>query len=141
MIYMLYTSNYGLKKPEDGDFGSNEDFNYNADVIDAKLKTLTDADTTNANNIAALKTIRTATITTTWSGTSAPYTQTVSVPGITASDTPIICPVYSTTNQTAVAQKKAWNLIGKIITNAGSITITCFEEKPVTAIPIQIKGV
>lgn len=138
---MLYTSNYGLKKPEDGDFGSNEDFNYNADAIDAKLKLLADADTTNVNNITALKTIRTATITTTWSGTSAPYTQTVSVAGITASDTPIICPVYSVDNATAVVQKEAWNLIGKIVTNNGSITVTCFGDKPVTAIPIQIKGV
>lgn len=85
--------------------------------------------------------VKTATISTTWIGTEAPYTQEVSVTGITANHNPIISPVYSATNATAILEKTAWNLIGKAVTGAGIITFTCFEEKPVTAIPIQIKGV
>jgi hypothetical protein len=85
--------------------------------------------------------VHTATLTTTWEGTSAPYTQDITVVGITSSDVPIISPVYSTDNATAILQKEAWNLIGKAVTNTDTITFTCFEEKPVTAILIQIKVV
>lgn len=85
--------------------------------------------------------VLTTTITTTWTGSTAPYTQILAVSGVTANDKPAISPVYSTTLATALLQKEAWNQIGKIDTGAGSMTITCFEDKPVTAIPIQIKGV
>ena len=83
----------------------------------------------------------TTTITTTWTGSSAPYTQTISVSGITADDTPIVAPVYSETNATAILQQEAWNLISSIVTGDGSITLTCFGTKPTIEIPIQVKGV
>ena len=91
--------------------------------------------------ISAITAVKTATITTTWVGTVAPYTQEITVTGITANDEPSFGVVYSVDNATAILEKTAWNLIGKIETGAGKITVTCFEEKPVTAIPIQIKGV
>lgn len=94
-----------------------------------------------ASDIVKVTAVKTATITDTWVGASAPYIQEVSVEGITADDEPRISPVYSGTNATAILQQTAWNLIGKAVTGAGKITFTCFEEKPVTAIPIQIKGV
>ena len=81
----------------------------------------------------------TATITTTWSGNAAPYTQAVSVSGILATDTPHIMPVYSTTNSTAISQKEAWACVSKAETSDGTITFTCFEDKPTTDIPIQIE--
>ena len=80
----------------------------------------------------------TATITTTWSG-SGPYTQSVTVPGILASDMPHITPVYSSDNDTALSQKEAWACVSKAVTAANSITFACFEDKPATAIPIQIE--
>ena len=80
----------------------------------------------------------TATITTTWSG-SGPYTQSVTVSGILASDMPHIMPVYSATNATAIAQKEAWACVSKAVTAANTITFACFEDKPATAIPIQIE--
>jgi len=83
----------------------------------------------------------TATITTNWTGSSAPYTQVINVAGVTANHNPTISPVYSLNNNTAILEREAWNLIGKAVTGNGTITFTCFEEKPVTAIPIQIKGV
>lgn len=95
------------------------------------------ADTT---TVTALTAMKTATITTTWSGTSAPYTQTIAVTGITSTDCPLITPVYSATLATAILEKTAWNLVGKIETGSGNITVTCFSEKPVTAINIQLKG-
>lgn len=80
----------------------------------------------------------TATISTTWSGTSAPYTQAVTVTGMLAADKPFIAPVLSTTVATALLQKEAWNQVGKIDTAANKITVTCYEEKPTIAIPIQL---
>ena len=79
-----------------------------------------------------------ATITTTWSG-SGPYTQSVTVSGILASDMPHITPIYSSDNATALAQKEAWACVSKAVTAANSITFACFEDKPATAIPIQIE--
>lgn len=80
----------------------------------------------------------TATITATWSG-SGPYTQSVTVSGILASDMPHITPVYSSDNATAIAQKEAWACVSKAVTAANSITFACFEDKPATEIPIQIE--
>ena len=79
-----------------------------------------------------------ATIPTMWSG-SGPYTQSMTVSGILESDMPHIMPVYSSNNTTALAQKEAWTCVSKAIIANNSITFTCFEDKPTTAIPIQIE--
>lgn len=80
----------------------------------------------------------TATVGTGWTG-SGPYTQAVAVSGILASDMPHITPVYSTDNATAIAQKEAWNCVSKAEAAAGGIKFTCFEDKPLAEIPIQIE--
>lgn len=80
----------------------------------------------------------TATLGTGWTG-SGPYTQAVAVSGILATDMPHIIPVYSTDNAMAIAQKEAWNCVSRGVAAAGGIQFTCFEDKPETAIPIQIE--
>ena len=80
----------------------------------------------------------TATLGTGWTG-SGPYTQTVAVSGILATDMPHITPVYSDDNDTAIAQKEAWNCVSKAVAANGWINFYCFEEKPTTAIPIQVE--
>ena len=52
---MQKTTNYKLNKPELGDFYEVEDFNYNVDVIDGKLKEHDDhsSDTSNPHNVTA----------------------------------------------------------------------------------------
>lgn len=80
----------------------------------------------------------TATLSTTWAG-SKPYTQTVTVSGILAADMPHIIPVYSSDNATAIAQKEAWSCVSKAEAAAGGIKFTCFEDKPTTAISLQIE--
>ena len=80
----------------------------------------------------------TASVTTTWVGASAPYTQDVTVTGILADDDPIVNPVYSATNATAILEKVAWGNIGKVETTLNTITLTCFEEKPATAFNLQL---
>lgn len=80
----------------------------------------------------------TAVLTKAWTG-SGPYTQTVAVAGILETDMPHITPVYDAANATAIAQKEAWNCVSKAEAAAGGIKFTCFENKPTTAIPIQIE--
>ena len=99
----------------------------------------TSASGARSNLGAASRAFYTATITTTWTGSAAPYTQSVTVSGILSTDYPHITPVYSTTNSTAIAQKDAWAKVSKATTESGKITFTCFEGKPTTAIPIQIE--
>ena len=46
---MKLTTNYSLKKPEGSDVVNIEDFNYNSDILDNKLK-LVDADLSSLKN-------------------------------------------------------------------------------------------
>lgn len=81
----------------------------------------------------------TATIPTTGWSSSAPYTNTVTVSGILASDSNFpVSPVYSDTLSTRTAQLEAWGKVTMIAAGDNSITVTCDEELPTTAIPIQI---
>lgn len=74
-----------------------------------------------------------------WVGDAAPYTQTVTVSGILATDFPHVTPVYSSTLATALAQKEVWSMVNMGVPGAGEITFTCFEDKPTVEIPIQIE--
>ena len=94
----------------------------------------------NLENRSASK-IYTATLSTNWSGNSAPYTQTVTVTGISSDDTPIIDVVLDLNTATALNQLDAWDCVSKIATGTNQITATCLEDKPTVAIPIQIKVV
>jgi hypothetical protein len=84
--------------------------------------------------------VLTATLDTTWSGTSAPYTKTVSVSGILSTDTPIIDVVMSGTYSTDTAIAEAWGYIYRAVTADGSITFYA-TEKPTVSLPIQIRVV
>lgn len=82
----------------------------------------------------------TATLSATWTGDSAPYTQTVTVTGIKADDCPHIIPIYSSTVATAITEKEAWGMVSKAeVTAANAITFTCFEDKPTVPINLQIE--
>lgn len=109
------------------------------DAAKEEVKTYTDAAKAEANAYTNSKRKTwTATITTTWSG-SGPYTQSVTVSGILASDMPHITPIYSSDNTTALTQREAWACVSKAATAANAITFACFEDKPTVAIPIQIE--
>lgn len=86
----------------------------------------------------ATKSIYTVTLGTNWAG-SGPYTQTVSVSGVLSSDNPHIFPQYSSTSSTAISQKEDWNKIDNAVSNNGSITFTCFENKPSNPLSLIIE--
>ena len=84
--------------------------------------------------------ILTATLDTNWSGSAAPYTKTITVSGILATDTPIIDIVMSGTYSTDEARIEAWGYIYRAVTANGSITFYA-TEKPTVSLPIQMKVV
>lgn len=100
----------------------------------------------NASNISLLSSrmalqerLLTATIPTTgWSGT-APYSVAVTVPGLTDSR-PDINPIYSATLVTARLENEAWNKISYIICTENTMTVTCLDEIPTTAINVELVG-
>ena len=73
-----------------------------------------------------------------WSG-SGPYTQTVTVSGLLATDRPHLFPVYSTTNATAISQQESWAMFSTAVSGSGSLTLTCFESKPVSDLTLQLE--
>lgn len=96
-------------------------------------------DAANKDYVDGKHLVVTTTIPTGWSGSAAPYTQTITVAGITANDRPHISPVYSDVLETALAQKEAWGMVSRGQAGNGVITFNCFEDKPSAEIPIQIE--
>lgn len=92
-----------------------------------------------ALNCGALHVTTTATLDEGQWSNSAPFEQSIVIPGIIESDVPHITPVYSTTNTTAIAQKEAWACVSNAIAENGVIRFICFEDKPTATIPIQIE--
>ena len=74
-----------------------------------------------------------------WTGTSAPYTQTVTVTGILASAPPPVIDVeLSATWSTALSEEEAWGLIKRITYANNSLTFYA-DAKPTVA--LNFKGV
>lgn len=79
-----------------------------------------------------------ASITTSWSGSTAPFTQNISVSGIKSSDNPIVDAIFTTLNFSTLEPE--WGKIFKITTNNNLITVYA-KEKTTASIPIQLKVV
>lgn len=100
------------------------------------------SDALTASDIGAAVTVnKTATLSTAWTGSSAPYTQTVSVAGILSSDNPVVDVVLSSDAAASALILQAWAKVSRITTANGSITAYCYDTKPSVAIPIQMKAV
>lgn len=124
------TPNIGLTKPDSNEYYNIGVFNANADILDASI-----------NNKANKSVTYTATLTAAgWTG-SGPYTQTVTVTGITSSDEPIVDVSLSDDNATAATELEAWSMVSKITTGTNSITAVCLEDKPTVNLNIRIKVV
>lgn len=76
-----------------------------------------------------------------WVGVEAPYVQEVDVAGILATDRPGYGVVYSGNQETRLAEKEAFALVDDLDTADGVVTFTCFEDKPLADLTIQVEAV
>lgn len=74
-----------------------------------------------------------------WVGDAAPYTQSIGIEGILSTDTPHYGVRYDEDQELRLQQKEAFTLVDDLDTADGSITVTCFEDKPEVNIPIQME--
>lgn len=76
-----------------------------------------------------------------WTGSAAPYTQTITVNGILATDTPIVdLNMAEVTDANSSQVLEEWSCIGRLtVSNDNEITAYCYEEKPTIDIPVLFK--
>ena len=88
---------------------------------------------------AASAALYNVTIPVSWSpNSSGGYLQTVAISGIASTDVPVVGVVLSSDVSAAKLQGAAFANINRITTNAGSITLYCFNSIPSQAITIQL---
>lgn len=76
-----------------------------------------------------------------WSGSSAPYTQTATVTGLLATDTPLADVVLSDTAATAALQLAAYGCVGRMDAGNGQLTARCYAQKPTADLTLGLKVV
>ena len=137
-----YTTNLNLEKPLQTEGYDVDVFNGNADLIDAAVGGLEsgveEVNTALAQKSAKARRYTAAFASTGWSA-EAPYTQSVSVSGILATDVPIADIVIQSEDEEGMAaETEAYGLITKIDTGAGTVTATAAEEAPTADITVQL---
>lgn len=73
-----------------------------------------------------------------WTGTAAPYTQTVSVAGMTLTTNALLDYEHSADAATEAARSKAWACISYCDQGVGSIVVRCLDKKPEVALTMKI---
>ncbi len=76
-----------------------------------------------------------------WTGSSAPYTQTVSVSGILSTDKAFADVALSDDTSTAQNQLTNWAYVSKMVTSNDSITATCFDSKPSIDLNVSLMSI
>lgn len=74
-----------------------------------------------------------------WEGNTAPYTQRIGIEGILSTDRPHYGVVYDADSETRMEQKEAFALVDDLDTADGSVTFTCFEDKPGVDLTVQME--
>ena len=73
-----------------------------------------------------------------WSA-SAPYTQSVTVSGLTDAKRAMAYPVYGSNTATNLALKEACDMVSFASRSGSTLTFTCLEDKPTVNIPITVE--
>ena len=120
-IGMAQNKIIGLKAPEATNDAANKGY------VDTALN--------NAKTVA-----KTATLTVAgWTGSSAPYTQSVAVAGLTDAKRAMAYPVYGSNADSNIALKEACGMVSFASRSGNKMTFTCLEDKPTVAIPITVE--
>lgn len=118
------TTNYGLTKPDYTDAADIAVLNANFDKIDTTLKTKAAATTSVSGTLTAAG----------WTGSAAPYTQTLTVSGLAAAQNGAISVAQSASAAARAAALKAkLSVTGQA---AGTLTITADGTLPTVDIPV-----
>lgn len=104
------------------------------DSADAATKGYVDTALSNAKTIA-----KTATLTAAGWSASAPYTQSVTVSGLTDAKRAMAYPVYGSNTATNLALKEACGMVSFASRSGSVLTFTCLEDKPTVNIPITVE--
>ena len=75
-----------------------------------------------------------------WTGTSAPFSQAITVSGILETDKPKVDVVVSSTYATAETEVEAWGYVYRIVTSQNGVTAYA-TEKPEVSLNIQMEVV
>lgn len=134
---MKYTGNYNLAKPDPTDLVDISVINSNMDKIDKNIKSV---------ETAAAKADRVVEITlyaSRWVGSSAPYSQTVSVPGMKSTD--IIRVMSAVTSSTPLSSIETWEKMAAMVkfgvAQNGQAIFYCPKKKPTSDFKIKLVGV
>lgn len=73
-----------------------------------------------------------------WAGTSAPFSQAITVSGILETDKPKVDIVVSSTYATAETEIEAWGYVYRIVTRQNGVTVYA-TEKPEVSLNIQME--
>ena len=104
------------------------------DSADAATKGYVDTASSNAKTIA-----KTATLTAAGWSAGAPYTQSVTVSGLTDAKRAMAYPVYGSNTATNLALKEACGMVSFASRSGSVMTFTCLEDKPTVDIPITVE--
>ena len=76
-----------------------------------------------------------------WMGASAPYTQTVNVASIQSTDHAYVDLAVSSTTATGIDEIENWAYISKVESGTGTLTFTCYEDKPEIDLTVNVQVV
>ena len=108
-----------------------------------KIKALVPSKTSDLTNDSFFVTnnIWTVTLSTAnWTGTGAPYTQSININDMLSSYIPQVSLLVSDTVSTAITQQEEYSKISRIDSRNGSVLFTCYEEKPTVDLNVRIEA-
>lgn len=140
---ILDTSDIGALSSSGGQMTGDIAMTYNqikllgapTEAADAATKSYVDTAFNNARTI-----LETATLTVAgWTGSTAPYTQQVTVSAFTGDKFAMAYPVYGSDVNANLALKEACGMVSFASRGDHKITFTCLEDKPTVDIPIAVE--
>ena len=73
-----------------------------------------------------------------WIGSEAPYSRSITVPGLLATDSPIVDLVPSTTWATLLTEEEAWGAIKRVVAGTNSLVFYA-AEVPLVSLDIKVE--
>ena len=131
------TEHLQLTMPDSNEYINVEDINQNMKILDQTIAE-------QQNSMTSMYRDITVTVPTSWTGSAAPYTQEIAVPGIKVGDP---AEMWSAVDEmTTAADAKLWNKMAAMIDCAqinedGKLTLICKNKKPGSEFKIRLKGV